>query len=218
MSPGIRRLAVVLALGLAAPSAYGQAGRKVENLEQGLGLLKAVKQTFQQQSPLKMEERQRDTFGLIQEPSLQIPAEQVLARLRAAAGPQAPAARLLVSADPSFQAYAAEDGSITVAAGFLRQVRSIDELAAVLAHEYVHLKRKHAERSRLETLKSSWAGLSAIYLDLEYGSKAADARSPQERYLRHALLREAGLMSVQAGLVPSRTRQQEDQATAMAWR
>lgn len=205
---------LVFALACALPAA--QAGKPLisdkdlERFNRNAQLLGGVLQSFRQNRTMTPVERQRWAYGVVQQPQLDGALDRVLQEIRRAAGPKAPAARVYVIPDPTFQAYAAEDGSIFVAAGMLQSLESQDEIAALLAHEYVHVLRKHPGKSALETAKGVGAGLTSIYLDREYAG--VNASRPSTDYVRHALLRETAMQSVQAGIVPTRARAQEDEA------
>ena len=58
-------------------------------------------------------------------------------------------ATLFVVRDELVNAFAAPGGSVVVTSGLLRTLRSPDELAAVLAHELGHVRRRHALRGLL---------------------------------------------------------------------
>lgn len=211
-----RGACALLVFALACASSAAQAGKPLisdkdlERLNRNAQLLGGVLQSFRQNRTMTPVERQRWAYGVVQQPQLDGALDRVLQEIRRAAGPRAPAARVYVIPDPTFQAYAAEDGSIFVAAGMLQSLESQDEIAALLAHEYVHVLRKHPGKSALETAKGVGAGLTSIYLDREYAGVSTSR--PSTDYVRHALLRETAMQSVQAGIVPTRARAQEDEA------
>ncbi len=215
MSARVLRFAVA-AMALAAGSAQAAKplldSKDMQDLARGTQLLGGVLESFRQNRPMAPIERQRWAYGVVQQPRLEQSLDQVLQELRRAAGPKAPQARVYVIPDPSFQAYAAEDGSIFIAMGMLESLESCDELAALIAHEYAHVLRGHTGKSSLESAKGMAAGLTSMYLDHEYGRGAGDASRPGTAYMREALLRETAMQSVQAGIVPTRARKQEDEA------
>ena len=188
--------------------------KDMDMLNRGIQMFSGVKQSFNQDQMTPLQ-RQRWAYGVVEQPQLDAALENILQKLRRVAGPQAPAARIHVIPDPSFQAYATDDGSIFIAAGMLQSMENEDEVAALIAHEYVHVLRRHTGKSKLETAKGIGAGLSSMYLDYEHGGKAATASRPDIEYVREALLRETAMQSVQAGIVPSRARKQEDEADRM---
>ena len=188
--------------------------KDMDRLNQGTQLFSGVKQAFNQEKMTPLQ-RQRWAYGVVEQPQLDRALDQILQELRQAAGPKAPESRIHVTPDPSFQAYATDDGSIFIAAGMLQSLDSKDQVAALIAHEYVHVLRQHTGKSKLETAKGIGAGLTSLYLDYEHGGKAAAANRPDIEYVRQALLRETAMQSVQAGIVPSRARKQEDEADRM---
>lgn len=183
-----------------------------ERISQGLGLFQGLRQSFQQDAQLTPLERQRRAYGVVEHAPLDDALARVLDNVRRGAGRDAPPARIHVTPDPGLHAYAAEDGSIFIAVGMLRSLDSEDELAALVAHEYAHVLRQHAGRSALQRGKDIAAGLSALYMDYEYGGRPLQASRPETGFIRHALLREAAMHSVQSGIVPGRARAQEDEA------
>ena len=209
-------LVLVAALGAAMPAAAEKTSlldrQTLKRINQAVQVAGGVKQALDQgqvKSPL---ERQRWAYGVVEQARLDAGLDQVLQELRGVAGPDAPPARVHVTPDPSFQAYATEDGSIFISFGMLKNLESRDELAALIGHEYAHVLRKHTGRTALEKSRSVLAGLSSMYMDMEFGGNAANARRPELDYVRQAMLREAAMQSVQAGIVPSRARGQEDEA------
>ena len=66
------------------------------------------------------------------------------------------------------------------------------------------------KRQVLESAKGVGAGLTSLYLDREYAGVSASR--PSTDYVRDALVRETAMQSVQAGIVPTRARAQEDEA------
>lgn len=61
----------------------------------------------------------------------------------------APASRLVVARNDLVNAFAAPGGTVVVTTGLLRALRTPDELAAVLAHEVGHVRRRHPLRGAL---------------------------------------------------------------------
>lgn len=211
------RVAALLVSALLLPCAAGGAEPLVDRetadrIKRGTGLLQSVSQTFRQEQPLTPLELQRRAYGVVEHPPLDQALARILDNVRRAAGVDAPPARIHVTPDPGLNAFAAEDGSIFIAAGMLRSLGSEDEVAALVAHEYAHVLRGHSGRTMLQRAKDIGAGLSALYMDYEHGEEAGSRSRPEATFVRHALLREAAMHSVQSGIVPSRARAQEDEA------
>ena len=127
--------------------------KTMQRINRAVQTIGGVKQAFGQEQPKTPLERQRWAYGVVAQPGLEAALDQVLQELRRVAGPEAPRARIHVTPDPSFQAYATEDGSIFVSAGMLQSLESRDDLAALLGHEYAHVLRGHTGRTALETTR-----------------------------------------------------------------
>ncbi len=77
------------------------------------------------------------------------PARRLYERLLAAGAAGGEPTHLVVARHEMVNAFAAPGGGVVVTTGLLRAVRSPDELAAVLAHEAGHVRRRHALRGML---------------------------------------------------------------------
>ena len=211
--PG-RQLVLVTVLGLVwlAPLSRANDRPSLDHVLRAAKALQGVSQGIGRDRLLDPLQSQRLTYGLVPAPELQAAVTPVLERLRAAAGEGAPAAQVHITGDPAFNAYALEGGHIFLASGLLRDLESLDELAAVLAHEYVHVWRGHTGQRASERLAAALGGLSTIYLDMRHGEGAVEHNNPDERFVRQMLLRETALRALQSGVVPRRGRAQEDQA------
>lgn len=183
-----------------------------DRLKRGLGLLGGASQALRQEQQLSPLERQRRAYGVVEHAPFDQALARILQDIRGAAGAGAPDARIHVTPDPGLHAFAAEDGSIFIAAGMLRSMESEDEVAALVAHEYAHVLHRHSGRTALQQAKDMAEGLSAMYMDYEYGGSAMQRSRPEAEFLRAAVLREAAMQSVQSGIVPTRARSQEDEA------
>ena len=86
--------------------------------------------------------------------------EQIGARLVAAA-PTPYRYRFFVGKDDSVNAFAMPAGYIVVNAGLIKQAKSAEELAGVLAHEIAHVEQRHAVRGIVQSL-----GFTALWLTL----------------------------------------------------
>lgn len=216
MTSGWRRAGWLAAMLLLPATAWGSKplldAKTEKRLSEGLRLFQAAGQALREDAPLTPLQRQRRAYGVVELASLDQALAGVLENIRRAAGPDAPPARIHVTPDPALHAYAAEDGSIFIAAGMLRSLDTEDEVAALVAHEYAHVLRHHGGRSALQQLQGIAAGLSALYMDYEYGDSAAARSRPEAEFMRAALLREAAMHTVQSGIVPARARGQEDEA------
>ena len=86
--------------------------------------------------------------------------EQIGARLVAAA-PTPYRYRFFVGKDDSVNAFAMPAGYIVVNVGLIKQAKSAEELAGVLAHEIAHVEQRHAVRGIVQSL-----GFAALWLTL----------------------------------------------------
>ena len=84
--------------------------------------------------------------------------EQIGARLVAAA-PTPYRYQFFVVKDDTVNAFAMPAGYIVVNAGLIRQTKSAEELAGVLAHEIAHVEQRHAVRGIVQSL-----GFTALWL------------------------------------------------------
>jgi predicted Zn-dependent protease len=77
------------------------------------------------------------------------PVRRLYDRLRASGATGIEPTTLVVARHEMVNAFAAPGGTVVVTTGLLRALRSPDELAAVLAHEAGHVRRRHALRGLL---------------------------------------------------------------------
>ncbi|MCC4587374.1 M48 family metalloprotease [Xanthomonas melonis] len=214
VTPVCRLLAVALAL---LVTGYASAGdtlikqKHIDAIGRGLQIFTGANQSLRQGRVMTALQRQRWTYGTVQHAQLDADLDQVLQEIRTVAGASAPAARIHVTPAPLLEAYANEDGSIFIAAGMLSNLPSRDALAALIAHEYAHVMMRHAGASLLERLSNVGGGLTSLYLDQAYVD-AQRRGNAETGYVREAVMREALLKSVQAGIVPRRMRLQEEEA------
>ncbi|WP_435028720.1 M48 family metalloprotease [Xanthomonas cucurbitae] len=207
-------LAMVLALLVAAPASAGDKRieqKHIDAIGRGLQIFTGANQSLRQGQVMTALQRQRWTYGTVQHAQLDADLDQVLQEIRAVAGASAPAARIHVTPAPLLEAYANDDGSIFIAAGMLSNLPSRDALAALIAHEYAHVLMRHAGASMLERLSNVGGGLTSLYLDQAYVD-AQRRGNAETGYVRQAVMREALMQSVQAGIVPRRMRLQEEDA------
>lgn len=184
----------------------------LQQLMRGVEVVRGASQGVTRDRVLDPLHSPRLAYGLVQAPELQQLIDPVLQQLRQAAGTAAPEAQVHITADPAFSAYALGGGHIFLAAGLLSNLDSQDELAAVLAHEYVHVWRGHTGQTTSERLQAAFTGLSALYLDTRHGANAVERNNPDASFVRHVLLREAAMRSLQSGVIPQHSRQQEEEA------
>ena len=80
------------------------------------------------------------------------PAARLHERLAAAAAGPAAGSRLVVARQELVNAFAAQGGTVVVTTGLLRALRTSDELAAVIAHELGHVRRRHPMHGMMRQL------------------------------------------------------------------
>ncbi|MEQ1832992.1 MAG: M48 family metallopeptidase, partial [Candidatus Eisenbacteria bacterium] len=85
-------------------------------------------------------------------PRIVAPATALHARLAAVAAGAATGSRLVVARQDVVNAFAAPGGTVVVTTGLLRALRTPDELAAVLAHELGHVRRRHPMHGMMRQL------------------------------------------------------------------
>jgi predicted Zn-dependent protease len=120
-------------------------------------------------------------------PELQRAIDAIVARLAAAAPESRYRFQAIVIKDPMINALAAPGGPIIVFEGLLRETRSAEELAGVLAHEMAHVELRHGTRSVIQSASAAAiaAALSgdasgAITLAMEAGRTLAVLRYSRE--------------------------------------
>ena len=89
------------------------------------------------------------TAKRVEDPLVAGPVRTLFERLRASGATGGEPTKLVVVRDNMVNAFAAPGGGVVVTTGLLRAVRSPEELAAVLAHEAGHVRRRHALRGIL---------------------------------------------------------------------
>lgn len=157
-------------------------------------------------------EMQRRAFGIVSNAKLDQSLNEILKDIQKASPMTPVPARVYVTPDPSYRAFATPDGSIFIAAGMLASVESRDEVAGLIAHEYSHLLLNHTGRSTMQELTRKARGASSLYLAMKYGDDGATSDKINTAANRALLTQAVALESVQGGLLPSRTRKQEHAA------
>jgi predicted Zn-dependent protease len=109
----------------------------------------------------------------VSDPAVVEPIESIHRRLMRAQGPGAPASRVIVAGLPMANAFAAPGGLIVVTTPLLRILRGPDELAAVLAHEMMHVRHRHPTRALFARLSVD------LLLGIIAGDGSALGRSAQ---------------------------------------
>ena len=84
-----------------------------------------------------------DALGFVRSAALEQYLDQTRRRLLLAAGKTGVPGRVVILANPGFEAFSSPDGNVYVAMGLLESLESADEVAAVLAHELSHVLLAH---------------------------------------------------------------------------
>lgn len=155
----------------------------------------------------------RQSYGVMGDERLDGHLNQVLSRLQSSWHEAPVPARVYVSPDPAFRAFATVDGGIIVAAGMLASMESEDEVAALLAHEYAHLLLNHNAPTVLESLARRFSGAAEVYLSQRHGMPQGD---PSTRLVRDLMARHLVAESMQTAMAPARSRRDENSADALA--
>lgn len=142
-------------------------------------------------------------MGLVRHEQLEKYLNDLLARVRATAGEQAPWARVYLVPGDTPIAETSAVGHIYLSVGWLKLVRSEDELCALVAHEYGHVVLGHhlSDKAEMVVIMARSAYLIGSRLSGHGGGLAGE------------LATEAWL----GGVHPSWKRQQEFQADAYAF-
>lgn len=143
------------------------------------------------------------TMGLVRHEQLEKYLNDLLARVRATAGEQAPWARVYLVPGDTPIAETSAVGHIYLSVGWLKMVRSEDELCALVAHEYGHVVLGHhvSDKAEMAVIMARSAYLIGSRLSGHSGGLAGE------------LATEAWLGSIH----PSWKRQQEFLADAYAF-
>ena len=91
--------------------------------------------------------------------------DRIAQRLHAAGGPSPYRVRVRVVSNPMVNALAAPGGHVVVFQGLLQLTSNENELAGVLAHEIVHVRRRHTTKAIFRQM-GIWAGLAVLTGDV----------------------------------------------------
>ena len=108
----------------------------------------------------KLWQAQGDPLPKIEGTAANLAVEQIGTRL-VAASPTPYHYRFFIGKDHAVNAFAMPAGYIVVNAGLIKQAKSAEELAGVLAHEIAHVEQRHAVRGIVQSL-----GFTAVWSSL----------------------------------------------------
>ena len=113
-------------------------------------------------------------------------------------------------------AFASPDGAILVTMGMLRNLRSEDELAALLAHELAHVLYQHGRADWWLDAQKQLISVQALASDVFTDVKGEQAEEAESDIDRLTVMSQAAHFMSETTLAPVYTRDQEDQADLMA--
>lgn len=106
-------------------------------------------------------------------PQLQTYVNEVVGNLSKGVPGKAATVTVYITPQKDFEAYTLENGAIFVSLGTLLALKSEDELAALMAHEYAHVLLGHHSKNTFELLTKYGMRYANIYLQSKAGSGQA---------------------------------------------
>lgn len=110
-----------------------------------------------------------DALGFVRSAALEQYLNETRRRLVAVSGRTGVPGRVVILANPGFEAFSSPDGNIYVAMGLLESLESADEVSAILAHELSHVLLAHHSSDLLGDVQHKG---QALY-ELGIGAKTA---------------------------------------------
>jgi hypothetical protein len=154
--------------------------------------------------------------GYLRQPELTGYLNDVLNKL-IAAGPVPEVPAQVYVLDDRFQnAFATPDGAIFVSMGMLRELKSEDELAALLAHELTHVIYQHGRADWWIDAQKQLISVQNIASDVVDEAEGDEGEEAEEDVDRLTLMSETAHFMSETVIAPSYTREQEDQGDLMA--
>ena len=84
-----------------------------------------------------------DALGFVRSAALEQYLNDTRQKVLAASGKTGVPGRVIILANPGFEAFSSPDGHVYLAMGLLESLESADEVAAIIAHEISHVLLKH---------------------------------------------------------------------------
>lgn len=103
----------------------------------------------------------RITKGLLSVPSFTTYANQILEKLKATTPLQQVPGKVIVVSNDQLDAYSTADGNIFISGGYLRSLKTEDQLAALLAHELSHILLRHHDTNAIGRAQKQISTLAA---------------------------------------------------------
>lgn len=109
----------------------------------------------------------RITHGLVAIPLFTDFANKVLEKLKVASGVQHIPGQVIIAANEQLEAGATADGNIFISNGYIRELKSEDELAALLSHELAHVLLRHHDSSSISRIAKQASSLVQIGMSVK---------------------------------------------------
>ncbi|TMP96852.1 MAG: hypothetical protein E6L09_14375 [Verrucomicrobia bacterium] len=110
-----------------------------------------------------------DALGFVRSAALEQYLNDTRQKVLAASGKTGVPGRVIILANPGFEAFSSPDGHVYLAMGLLESLESADEVAAIIAHEISHVLLKHHSSDLLGDVQRKG---QALY-ELGVGAKTA---------------------------------------------
>lgn len=151
---------------------------------------------------------QSSGLGLISHAALENYVNDQLTKLKKDSGFEAAPGRVYLFADTAFGARASADGNIYIPYAVILDLKSSDELAALLAHELAHVIRGHSSSDIF--VKAQKKGLAALSMYANF--RKSDAGAVRNKDMKNVKKTMASVLITDGFINPGWTRLQEIEA------
>jgi len=145
-------------------------------------------------------------LGLVYHPELEQLLNDELQRIKDASGFAEVPGRVFILASPTMNALTTDEGNIYVPIGMLMDIQSMDEVDALLAHEFAHTVLSHTDTDMLKEIQKK--GTAAYAMVNRLGMDAGNADSVARRIRNGVAL----YMATEKVISPTWSRTQETDA------
>lgn len=149
-------------------------------------------------------------LGLVYHPELEQLLNAELQRIKEASGLANVPGRVYIMASPTMNALTTAEGNIYIPMGMLMDIQSMDELDALLAHEFAHTVLAHTDSDLLKDIQKK--GTAAYAMVNRLGMDAGNAEQVNRRIRNGVAL----YMATEKIINPTWTRKQESDADKLA--